>query len=315
MPIRYDIALLQLHRRYFMEALNAQDPLSLRHPYSPSVIATYRGACDVISTVENLLDQEEQLCARFLHFCFNAYFAGASIPPRNFIIKIDISICRGHSPFSLSEDLPVRWQIWHCKTLSECAVWWNQLLRFNLSVPMPWYLSSLLLIFFLGAKFPFQTVLQRHLEKAQRILLSANNVDRFRSNHSVGRSITLPPSFASSHATIIKLAEAIASRSNEFEGDCASQAMTLRPPSPSAMSQDSWLPDIFHFSSAILNPEEKFASKPQMPFTPAIPRVDQNESLNFDYGALFVDSVEENSFMAWFWLISCVIISLFYVSM
>jgi hypothetical protein len=66
------------------------------------------------------------------------------------------------------------------------------------------------------------------------------------------------------------------------------------------MSQDSWLPDIFHFSSAILNPEEKFASKPPMPFTPAMPRVDQNESLNFDYGALFVDSVEENSFMAWF---------------
>jgi hypothetical protein len=66
------------------------------------------------------------------------------------------------------------------------------------------------------------------------------------------------------------------------------------------MSQESWLPDIFQFSSAILNPEEKFASKPQMPFTPAKPRVDQNESLNFDYGALFVDSVEENSFMAWF---------------
>jgi hypothetical protein len=95
-----------------MEAMNAEDPLSLHHPYSPSVIATYRGACDVISTVENLFDQEEQLCARFLHFCFNAYFAGASILlSLNFIIKIDICICRGHSPFSLSEDLPAHWQI------------------------------------------------------------------------------------------------------------------------------------------------------------------------------------------------------------
>ena len=68
--------LLQLHRRYFMEAMNAEDPLSLRHPYSPSVIATYRGACDLITTVESIFDQEGQLCARFLHFCFNAYFAG-----------------------------------------------------------------------------------------------------------------------------------------------------------------------------------------------------------------------------------------------
>jgi len=59
-----------------MEAMNAEDPLSLRHPYSPSVIATYRGACDLITTVESIFDQEGQLCARFLHFCFNAYFAG-----------------------------------------------------------------------------------------------------------------------------------------------------------------------------------------------------------------------------------------------
>ena len=59
-----------------MEAMNAEDPLSLLHPYSPSVIATYRGACDLIATVESIFDQEEQLCSRFLHFCFNAYFAG-----------------------------------------------------------------------------------------------------------------------------------------------------------------------------------------------------------------------------------------------
>jgi hypothetical protein len=110
-------------------------------------------------------------------------------------------------------------------------------------------------------------------------------------------SIPLPPSFANSHPTIIKLAEEIASRSKELEeGD----ALALQPPSPSTMSQDLWLPDIFQFSSTILNPEEEFALKPEMPFTPSVPRVDQNESLNFDYGALIVDAVEENSFMAWF---------------
>lgn len=61
-----------------MEVLNAEEPLSFHQPYLPSVIATYRGACDVISTVESLFEQEEQLCSRFLHFCFNAYFAGVS---------------------------------------------------------------------------------------------------------------------------------------------------------------------------------------------------------------------------------------------
>jgi hypothetical protein len=73
-------------------------------------------------------------------------------------------------------------------------------------------------------------------------------------------------------------------------------------PSSSSTSQDVWLPDIYHFSSAMLNPEDSFsfARKPVMPFTPSAPRVDENESLNFDYGALFVDAVEENSFMAWF---------------
>ncbi len=67
-----------------MEALNAEEPLSFHQPYLPSVIATYRGACDVISTVESLFDQEEQLCSRFLHFCFNAYFAGVSVGGLNF---------------------------------------------------------------------------------------------------------------------------------------------------------------------------------------------------------------------------------------
>jgi hypothetical protein len=44
----------------------------------------------------------------------------------------------------------------HCKTLSEYAVWWDQPLRFNLSVPTLWYSSYLLLIFFLSANFFFR---------------------------------------------------------------------------------------------------------------------------------------------------------------
>lgn len=74
-------AIVQHHRKYFMEAMNAERPLSLDHPFSPSVIATYIGACNIISTVKMLFKQEGDLSARFLHFCFNVYFAGVRIHP------------------------------------------------------------------------------------------------------------------------------------------------------------------------------------------------------------------------------------------
>jgi hypothetical protein len=47
----------------------------LNHHYAPSVIATYLSASNLITAVETLFEQEQQLSARFLHFWFNTFSA------------------------------------------------------------------------------------------------------------------------------------------------------------------------------------------------------------------------------------------------
>ena len=48
---------------------------TLAHPYAPSVFATYLSAESLISAVETLFNQEQQLSVRFLHFWFNSFSA------------------------------------------------------------------------------------------------------------------------------------------------------------------------------------------------------------------------------------------------
>ena len=74
------IAILQLHRRYFTDAMNnSRELFSFNHKYAPSVVATYLGASHLISTVEAVFDKEADLSARFLCFWFNAFSAAVSI--------------------------------------------------------------------------------------------------------------------------------------------------------------------------------------------------------------------------------------------
>ncbi len=83
-----EIALLQLHRRYFTDAMNnSRDPFRFHHKYAPSVVATYLGASALISTVEALFEKEPQLSGRFLCFWFNAFSAAVSMSPRGSIIR------------------------------------------------------------------------------------------------------------------------------------------------------------------------------------------------------------------------------------
>ena len=69
------LALLQLHRRYFTDAMGSPEGFDLNHDYAPSVIATYLSASNLITAVETLFEQEQQLSARFLHFWFNTFSA------------------------------------------------------------------------------------------------------------------------------------------------------------------------------------------------------------------------------------------------
>ena len=48
---------------------------TLAHPYALSVFATYLSAESLISAVETLFNQEQQLSVRFLHFWFNSFSA------------------------------------------------------------------------------------------------------------------------------------------------------------------------------------------------------------------------------------------------
>jgi hypothetical protein len=64
---------------------------------------------------------------------------------------------------------------------------------------------------------------------------------------------------------------------------------------------ESWMPDIYQYASVGVGVEERYtrAQAQPTPFIPSSPRVDQNDTFNFDHGALVVD-LEETSYMAWF---------------
>jgi hypothetical protein len=74
----HSTALLQLHRRYFTQAMNSHEPFDMHHEYAPSVLATYLSASNLIAAVEQLYEKESQLSVRFLHFWFNVFSAAVS---------------------------------------------------------------------------------------------------------------------------------------------------------------------------------------------------------------------------------------------
>ena len=121
---------------------------------------------------------------------------------------------------------------------------------------------------------------------------------------------SLPASFSNAHEFIAQSAERIAVRAS------TGQAMDLDfvslPRGGSSLSTSSasnldpatetFLPDIYHFSTLGLGVEERYtcASAKATPFIPSSPRVAENENFNFDHGAMSMELVEETSYMAWF---------------
>lgn len=70
---------LQLHRKYFVQALNGPEKLHQRHEYAPSVVAVFRGSIRLISIVETLYSQEQDMTVRFLSFWLNAFSGAAAL--------------------------------------------------------------------------------------------------------------------------------------------------------------------------------------------------------------------------------------------
>ncbi|KAF9465748.1 hypothetical protein BDZ94DRAFT_1214127 [Collybia nuda] len=267
-----DIALLQLHRRFFTEAMNGPEPFDLHHQYAPSVLATYIGAASLISAIETLFDQEEQLSARFLHFWFNSFSAA---------VTLSLFISRAPStplaPYAIQDLDRV------CRLFRRAA----KILPFS------------------GKALP---VMEKLTDKSRRSFMQNrpsptpdNPSQQLTHPQSTGG---LPTSFSDAHPTLVGYAEKLRLTNPGRIPDL--------PPAPintyrqshyrttaDPQGSESWLPDIYAFNSAGVGVEERYVLPQPTPFTPSSPRVAENESFNFDHGAFTFD-LAETSYMAWF---------------
>lgn len=151
-------------------------------------------------------------------------------------------------------------------------------------------------------------VMQKLVEKSRRVLQGTAHVvyGGFPSPVSMPRPV-LPTSFNHAHEIISQYAERVESRSiMQGMGFMASSDlgpfMTSNDSSSSRYVQNTWLPDLYRFSSVGLSVEERytFASAQPTPFIPSSPRIAEDKNFNFDHGALTTELVEETSYMAWF---------------
>ncbi|TFK39044.1 hypothetical protein BDQ12DRAFT_682922 [Crucibulum laeve] len=262
------IALLQLHRKYFTEAMSGSDAFDLHHRYAPSVLATYLGASALISGVEELYKQEEQLSTRFLHFWFNAFSAA---------VTISLLISRAPSTTLASHallDLDRACKLFHAA---------GRILPFS------------------GKALPLMSKL---LEKSRRVLAEQAGHDTPPSHPTLS---SVPSCFAHVHLDIYQCAERMRSASpspataQEYTMASSNFHPTKEPP-PGDTQSDSWLPDVYGFASVGLGIDERytFALSQPTPFVPSSSRVAENANYNFDHGALTAGLVEETSYMAWF---------------
>ena len=74
------VALLQLHRSFFSHALADETGAAMTHRYSPSIVATFRSACRILDSLEQLYAVEAALSSRFAVYWFNGFSAIVSFP-------------------------------------------------------------------------------------------------------------------------------------------------------------------------------------------------------------------------------------------
>jgi len=265
-----ELALLQLHRRYFTDAMGCPEGFDLRHPYAPSVIATYISASNLISAVETLFEQEQQLSARFLHFWFNTFSA---------VVTLSLLISRAPS--------------------NPLAVYAFQDMERGCRL----FRLAAKILPFSGKSLP---VMQKLVKKSRRVLHAETAHNVYAGFPSPVPQPVLPASFTHVHELISQYAVRIESRS-VMEGMSFMTSPDLVPPfmtpsEPPVQQQNPWLPDLYRFSSVGLSVEERytFASAQPTPFIPSSPRVAEDKNFNFDHGALTTELVEETSYMAWF---------------
>lgn len=147
--------------------------------------------------------------------------------------------------------------------------------------------------------------MQKLVEKSRRILHAETAHAVYAGFPSPVSQPVLPASFNHIHEIISQYAERVESRSSGMGFMTSSAIGPFKTSSSSDHAppvQNTWLPDLYRFSSVGLSVEERytFASAQPTPFIPSSPRVAEDKNFNFDHGALTTELVEETSYMAWF---------------
>jgi len=161
--------------------------------------------------------------------------------------------------------------------------------------------------------------MQKLAEKSQKVVLKWHGPEKASQKSYDGYpqpKPSLPASFSTAHKLIAQSAERVAVRSStglatalDFvtlpRGGSSHQPTSLVSTSSASNldpATETFLPDIYHFSTLGLGVEERytFASATTTPFIPSSPRVAENGNFNFDHGAMSMKLVEETSYMAWF---------------
>ncbi|KAJ3892799.1 hypothetical protein GG344DRAFT_44607 [Lentinula edodes] len=261
-----DIALLQLHRRPFMELLNNSEHFDWDREFAPSLLATYLSTSSIIGAVETLFNKEEQLSGRFLCFWFNTFSASVTL---SLLVSREPSCSL--APRAL-EDLDRVYNLFMraAKVLPFCA---------------RTLVSSIIMNDFDsgsgGFRGPSLGTVSAYPQSSSSGLMRVQSSSSFgtgqtqESVYNIGSFERPAHSYPDSHRR-------------------------LQPPYYDGTGP--WLPDIYSFSTVDgIGVENRYkpASAPPTPFVPSSPRVDENEKVNFEHGALTTD-LEETSYMAWF---------------
>ncbi|KAJ4481960.1 hypothetical protein J3R30DRAFT_3286103 [Lentinula aciculospora] len=258
--------LLQLHRRPFMEFLNSPEQFDWNREFAPSVLATYLSTSSVIAAVETLFNMEEQLSGRFLCFWFNAFSA-----------SVTLSLLVSREP--------------------ACTVAPRALADLDRVYKL--FMRAAKILPFCARTLP---VVEKLLEKTTR----GSQVPYTGSSESTEASCRLSSEFNDSHPLLTQYLQDLYRNPPVLP---LLPVLPLRsyldhyPSQPHRYDGTGpWLPDIYSFSTIDgIGVENRYqlASAPPTPFMPSSPRVDKDEKINLEYGALTTD-LEETSYMAWF---------------
>ncbi|KAH0586545.1 hypothetical protein H2248_007770 [Termitomyces sp. 'cryptogamus'] len=302
-----DIALLQLHRRFFTEAMSLPEAFDLAtHPYAPSVLATCLAAASLVESIETLFDNEPQLSARFLYFWFNTYSATATL-----------ALCVARTPSTPFAAEAQKYVDRACRLFSRAA----QILPLCRRLS---YVTEKLADKSQQALKQYQSTIPSSFIGPQMPTISAQGP----STTSDTSGFEIPDSFRSAHPILLRCVERQLQRQMEQPRSPELPRVHTLPVYPQQgqqyQGQGAWLPDIYRYANAGVGKELRYPfpfpghvqgqgqgrqeaswtpvpalAQTKTPFVLGMPRVDANTEFNFDHGEL-VKQCEETGYMAWF---------------